>query len=380
MSIRAKPLILFFSGILAVAGVALTLAWAEKDRILFPPEITCEPIAAEEEFSCTLLVKKANAGVYSSACQYVLDKEGHVLPADSRYWQSYADTISHDRYKHFRRLCDKPLTQAITQEEGFLLIFQEDNRAPTTIIETGAEDEVLFTWTFPAGTYTSPCQTVCTDGDFLYILSYTQDTDQLAVTTVDKVTGQERTVSLSYSDLSGDIQGQKRMGGFIFSGADICVIDDVLYFAQTHYSSASEAVMAAYDLASGQALYYREIDEAQVVQAKWDEAARRCMVLLNRKEYTPLSLLSWDLTASSAEELSAFALPEEFTVQQVSGDYYLFCSDMNTQLAAILLDASSSDGMRHSLLAVYDCATGDNVYLSRLSMDADYEIYAISLP
>ena len=379
---KITGLVLLTIGILVIIGGTLFIHKANQERILLPPTLSCELLLEEEPFSCDLLVKKANAGVYQYVCQYTLDETGEISLADKNHWQSYEDTIGNDIYTQLKNLSEKSLTQVLKTDTGFLLIFHGTLEEPITIIETDLAGTILFSYDFMANNYSTPCETVFADAECLYILSYRQNTDELCITTVNKETGEETTTSFSYNDLSGEMKEETRMGGFIFEGANLWIQNNVLYFAETCYSQEPGTVIAAYDLIADKPLYYQKIENAQVMAVRWQSDIDRFFVLLNEKNYTPLRLLEFVL--SSGEEISQteLALPEEFIAEDAQpGDYYLFTVDMTENYVAVVMDDQSenTDDTRKNILVVYQSQSGDMVYRSRLTLDANYEIYSVAI-
>ena len=352
-----------------------------EKRILFPPKITCQVLLEKEPFSAGLLVDQANTGVYQSTCRYELE-DGAVTMAERDCWQSYEDTVSRVEYRHFRRLSDKTLTQVQRTDGGYLLIFRGNPAEPVTVVETDGAGNVTFSYDFDGTGYTTPCTMAISGEDGLYILSYTKDTDTLSVTAVDREDGGAETVGFSYNQLSGETEQEARMGGFLFDGDSVSIRDGVLYFAETCYSENRGAVIGAYDLTGDMPLYCRKIDGAQTVAVRWEKD--RFSVLVNRKNFTPLEVHTFDM-ADFSEQVTLLPLPEEFgPCSWYSEEYYLFPSAMTADRAAVLLDDLAGepgrpDGLRQMLLTVWDTATGEMVYRCRLTVDADYDIYGLEL-
>ena len=375
--------------ILAVLLTAAALLAAGKwgldklgeKRILFPPQITCEVLAEREPLFAGLLVDQANTGVYQFTCRYEL-ADGAVTLAERDCWQSYEDTVSRAEYRHFRSLSDKTLTRVQRTDRGYLLIFHGNPAEPVTVMETDGAGNVTFSYDFDGTGYTIPCKTAFSGEDGLYILSYTKDTDTLSVTAVNRRDGGTETVNFSYNQLSGENEGENRMGGFLFDGDSVLIRDGVLYFGATCYSESPGAVVAAWDLTADAPLYYQKIDGAQAVAVRWE--ADRFSVLMNRKHCTPLEVHTFDM-ADFSEQVTYLPLPEEFTAcSRYSEEYYLFPAVMASDRAAVLLDDPAGepgrpDGLRRMLLAVWNTETGEMVYRCRLTVDADYDLYGLEM-
>lgn len=397
--------------ILAAAAIFLVAAGAVfgglhqlgENRILFPPRIHGEILmeaATDDAFRAELLVKKASTGVFRHTCRYELDAYGNASVAENFQWQSYVDTVPGDVCKKLKALSEKELLTVRQTETGFLAVFYGGPYEKITMIETDAACNVSFRYELDTADYTTPCEAALSNGERLHVLSYREMDDRLFITSVDKVSGAEKTVSFCGKDLCG-AQGNNAaepygaetdglpIGGFNFNEGNLWVEKDVLYFAETNYSEKRMAVFGACNLTDGKIMRCVVIEDAQVMKVRKDKERGIVQVLVNRGRYEPLELYELDAATLRERGKTLLELLHEYLAGKgyQTENYLLFQSDIEGERAAVLFPELMAGGigsaltdMRSYILLVYDCQSGETVCRTRLTMDVNYEIYEIQLP
>lgn len=373
--------------VLVAGGIGLGLKKLGEDRILLPPKVSCEILQGRDEvdFAGEILVDREGTGVYDYTCRYEMDRYGNVQLTDRKMWQSYDDTVPADVYDMLQNLRDGQLTSIWKLETGWLAEYHEYN-GTVTVIETDFDCQPVFIFDNTYDHITSCTAAFVSDG-WMYIVSYNDDEQRIYVTSVNKSDGSSVSGSFSYEDLSGVYDSEKRVGGFLFDGRNIWVKDGILYFAETHYNGPPSAVMAAFNLSTGESLTFREFAESHVVMVRQELDAGKVFVLINPMNYQPLQL--YELDAVSMEILCTkyLELPYEYLTNQDSRyqGSYLFEADMNEEAVLIKFpDVHHEEMIREqktssNILALYDRTTGEIIWRSRVALAVEYEIYDVEL-
>ena len=371
---------------LIAGGAGFGLKKLGEDRILFPPKISCEILQGrgEVDFAGEILLDRVS-GVYDYTCRYEINRYGTVQLADRKMWQSYTDTVPASVYDALQNLCSGKLTSIWQTDAGWLGEYNNQN-GTVTIIETDFNCQPVFILDNSYEHITS-CVTAFAEDDFLYVVSYSDDERRIYVTTVDKEDGTSISGSFSYEDLSGVYDSEKAVGGFLFDGRNMWVKDGVLYFAETHYNGPPAAVMAAYNLETGETMAFCEFTESHVVAVRKELDEGKVYVLVNPMNYQPLQLYELDAVSMEILSVKDLELPYEYMTNQDFRNQgaYLFVADISEEAVLVKYPDVYSEEMvraqerRSDILALYDLNTSDMIWRARTAMDIEYEIYGVTV-
>ena len=378
---RKQALIATVLAITVLMVLLMLVGSFSRRRILMPPQISTQVLQPD---TVDLMVKKSETGAYNYVCRYELQPDGSVKLAESDCWQSYDRSIPDSLYRKLRRIKDAGrLLQVQQTSTGWLNIYGREGSDLWTIVETDAEGTECFRYVFDGSEYVSPAVTAITDGESIYILSYQRNTDHLCITSVNKTTGEEKTVGVSYVELSGDPLSENHMGGFLYDGSNVRVSDGVLYLAATCFSETDGAVIAAWDMNTQRTKYFQIVEGAQIMSSRWKDNG--VQVLLNHKSYSPLELRTIDFTGQQPDTSVEMPLPPEFGGRtQIPAQYFLFESQLSSHYTAVLYPnlqhrLEQPDELRRTVLAVYDNSDGSLISTTALELNSCFDIYEIRL-
>ena len=376
--------------VLVVGGTGLGLKKLGEDRILRPPEITCEILQGrgEVDFAGELLVDKANRGVYNFNCRYEVDKYGEVRLAERNVWESFADTVPSDVYKSLQNLSSGELTTIWVLDSGWLAEYHLTDTGKVCLIETDTDCVPVFTCEYDSQRFSAPCVTAFLSDGKLYAVAYIGVEQRMYVISADKNDGTMEEYSFTYSDLSGrGSEESNKTGGFMLEGQHMWVKDEVLYFLEAHYSGRTMSVLAAYDLKAGEPLVFREMEGIHVTFVEKDLENDRVYAVVNPMNYEPLQLLELDAWTLEVLNVTELDLPHEYQSRVDYDDYgsYLFEVDMNGEQVLVKYpDVFSETRLRQQkdrseILALYDRKNGDMIWRARVILDVNYDIYGVKL-
>lgn len=371
---------------LLLIAANLFLQKKSEDRILFPPEVSCELLQRDAEIEATLIVDRSDTGVYDYVCSYEMDRYGTVRLLDDRVWQSYTDTVSSEIYARLKELCPGRITGVDVLEDGYLVCaYTGTDPAAAEFTQLDSTLDVVYSYAFSAEEGVS---TAFVSNDILYIVSFHGDEEETYITQVDKKTDREAVSSFSYSDLTSDCSENDSTGGFLFNRENMWVKDGILYFAETYHKGEPSAVLAAYDLENSKTLSFVKRDHAHVVMVRKVPERGEVTVLLNPMGYQPLELYVLDDASLEVKSVTQLELPSEYMTRLHTDFerkiYFLFDGDMDDERVAIwFADAVSredlDDDVVRRILVVYDRSSGQAVWRGRFQMDAKYEIGDVML-
>ena len=378
------------AAILAVALSLLTLLVCLLLRdyyhkyILFAPHIENQVMEQQGDVQAWILLKRAEQGTYQHVCRYDLEPDGSVSLTSTDYWQSYVDTISGDTFRELSTMVPKAeLMQVWHLPNGCLADYWRGHDQLHTVVQTDRTGREVFRYDFDPSGYSSPCQAVLTEPDWLHILSYDRRTGRIYVDSVNKWNEERDHVSFSYEDLSGDRDADIGMGSFLPNSDNFYIRDGVLYLADSYYSPAGNgSVVAAWSMQTGQPLGFRRIPGAQVMEVWWQENG--VQVLFNHKDYQPLEICTYDLDRLVQTGSVALPLPPEFLAGkgEAPSKYLLYDAKGNAKQVGVVfpdLEHGSDSRTRRTVFCVYDRDSGECVYRSEMSVNAEYEIYEVIL-
>jgi transcriptional regulator with XRE-family HTH domain len=385
---RLLSAVLFLA--LIVGGVGFGVKKLEEKRILFPPEIISETLQDhnEVEFSAELLVDKASRGVYNYNCRYEIDQYGNVKLAERNVWESFSDTVSSDVYKSLKELCPGELTTIWSFDSGWLAEYHRFDTSKVCLIETDVACEPVFSCEYDSSKFTSPCLTAFLSDGKVHAVAYNGLEQRMYVISVDKNDGSIQQSSFTYGELSGrGSEETNKIGGFMFEGQHMWVKDDVLYFAEAHYSGNTMSVVASYDLKEEKPLVFREMEGSHVTFVKKDLENDRVYMVVNPMNYQPLQMIEMDAWTLEVLNVTELELPHEYMSRIGHDDYgsYLFEVDMSDhQILIKYPDVFSETRLREQeerteILALYDRETGDMIWRARLILDVNYNIYDVHI-
>ena len=379
------------AGALAAAAIigcgVLTVRKLGEDRILFPPDITCDVRQRDTDVAAVLEVDRSLTGVYDYICAYELDRYGNVFPVHRKMWQSYEEAVPEMVYEELQKVCPGKVTRITKLDTGYLVGSWQENPRTENVTETDWELKQVFQYTVENGKGIS---TAFVQENMLYVVSYDGGEQRTYLTSVDKITGKMETDSFTYRDFVPDAGEEASLGKILFDGANMWVKNGILYFAETYFDLERGSVLGAYDLENDRAIFFREIENSQIVMVRKEPEHNRVAVVVNPMYYQPLELHLLDDETLEPISITPLELPAEFLTRQYSDyavqTYLLFTGDMDEERVAVLFrDEITGESLKNGIdrysmvLAVYDRETGRSLWRGRLQLDERYEIDNITL-
>jgi len=384
-SLRKRILAGILATVVLIGCGVLAIKKLGEDRILFPPDITCEILKRDAEVEMAFLVGRASTGnTYNYVCGYESDCHGNVSLTDWKLWQSHQDAVHKEVYESLRESCPGEVLEITKIDTGYLAVSYPNL---TTVVITEIDWELcpVFRYTITDGNIFC---TAFTQNERLYLVTYDDEEGRTYITSVDKVTGEEETDSFIYQDFDPEADDRKdTMGNFMFNGANMWVKNGVLYFVETRFGGPL-AIQGAYDLKKDRVTHFEAIPDAHVIVTRKEPEMGQVAVLINPGDYRPLELHLLDDETMETLSITKMELPAEFLTHRDSEyaaqSYYLFDGDMDETWAAVFFGdvigrEQIESEIRSEILVIYDRETGTPVWRGRFQLDEKYEIDNVRL-